>query len=155
MSRLAAIENTLVAAWLGAAILVAAVVAPAAFRVLPTRTLAGALVGQVLPVIFAGGLLIAIVALGLEARMTRYTIPARIWAPFALMIVGCMVAQFIIGPKIEAIRGAIGGAVEGLDASDPRRAQFGRLHGISVLLMGVAMVGAGWALVSRLFQAKS
>jgi len=72
MSRLAVIENTLVAAWLGAAVLVAAVVAPAAFRVLPTRSLAGAVVGQVLPVIFASGFLIAIIAMGLEARMTRF-----------------------------------------------------------------------------------
>ena len=155
MSRLAAIENSLIAAWLGAAILVAAVVAPAAFRILPSRTLAGALVGQVLPVIFAGGLFIAIIALGLEARMTRYTVPARVWAPFAVMIVGCAIAQFFIAPRIETVRAAIGGAVDALDATDPRRVQFGRLHGISVLLMGVAMVGACWALVSKLLQTKS
>ena len=42
----ALISIALVAAWLGAALVVAAVVAPAAFDVLPTRTLAGALVGR-------------------------------------------------------------------------------------------------------------
>src|SRR5215213_9270463 len=45
----------LLSLWLGAAIVVAAVVAPAAFAVLPTRTLAGALVGRVLPSIFWSG----------------------------------------------------------------------------------------------------
>jgi hypothetical protein len=155
MTRLAVIENTLVSAWLGAAILVAAVVAPAAFRVLPSRTLAGAVVGQILPVIFAAGLLIAVIVLGVEARLSRMTLPARAWAPFATMIIGCVLAQFVIGPKIEAVRAAIGGAVELLDASDPRRVEFGRLHGFSVLLMGVAMAGAGWALLTRILQTKS
>jgi hypothetical protein len=45
----------LLAAWLGAGMLLAAVVAPAAFAVLPSRTLAGALVGRVLPTVFIAG----------------------------------------------------------------------------------------------------
>jgi hypothetical protein len=151
MTRLHAVELTLVAVWLGAAILLAAAVAPAAFRVLPSRTLAGALVGQVLPVIFASGLFIAIIALGLEARATRYTLRFAVYAPFVLMIVACVVAQFLIGPKIDAVRAVTGGAVEALDATDPRRVQFGRLHGFSVLCMGVAMLGATWAIVRKLF----
>ncbi|MDE3217575.1 MAG: DUF4149 domain-containing protein, partial [Gemmatimonadota bacterium] len=43
--------------WLGAAVLLAAAVAPAAFAVLPSRSLAGDLVGRVLPVIFWSGML--------------------------------------------------------------------------------------------------
>ena len=39
---------SLLDAWLGAAIFVAAFVAPAAFAVLPTRALAGAIVGRIL-----------------------------------------------------------------------------------------------------------
>ena len=39
-------------AWLGAAVIVASVVTPAAFAVLPSRALAGALVGRVLPALF-------------------------------------------------------------------------------------------------------
>jgi hypothetical protein len=68
----------------------------------------------------------------------------------ALVIVACIVAQFVIGPKIEAVRVAIGGAVDALDASDPRRLQFGRLHAFSVLWMGVAMIGAGLVIVQKL-----
>ena len=155
MNRIAAIEIIVLAAWLGAAILVAAVVAPAAFRVLPSRTLAGALVGQVLPVIFVSGLVVAALAAILETRVAPGAFRLTVAGPLVAMIVGCVVAQFVIGPKIEAVRAAIGGAVEALDAGDPRRVQFGRLHGFSVLWMGVAMLGAGWALLQKLLTRSS
>ena len=150
MSRLTTFEVILLSAWLGAAILVAAVVAPAAFRVLPSRTLAGALVGQVLPVIFISGIIVAILAVVLEARVASGTLRITVTTPFVAMIVACVVAQFVIGPKIESVRAAIGGAVDALAASDPRRIQFGKLHGFSVLWMGVAMLGASWALFQKL-----
>ena len=152
MSRLAAITLILLSAWLGAAILVAAVVAPAAFKVLPTRTLAGALVGQVLPVIFISGLIVAAMVTLLDVRGPRgqgHWIGAGL---LAVMMIGCIVAQFIIAPKIEVARAAIGGPVESVEASDPRRVQFGKLHAFSVLWMGVAMVGAGGAIVQKLTQ---
>lgn len=155
MTRTIAIEAILLAAWLGAAVLVAAAVAPAAFRVLPTRTLAGAVVGEVLPVIFFAGLLIAAIALGLEAvsgaRWSRLTV----LVPYIALMLGCIVAQFIIGPKIEAVRSGITGALDALDPSDPRRVQFGRLHAFSVLWMGVAMIGAVSALVRILHDNKN
>jgi hypothetical protein len=155
MSRMAAVETILLAAWLGAAILVAAVIAPAAFRVLPTRTLAGALVGEVLPVIFISGLVIGAIVVGIEARSgARFGRPT-VAAPFIALILGCVVAQFIIGPRIEAVRASIGGTVEALDSADPRRTQFGRLHGFSVLWMGVAMVGAAGAIVRKTFTMSS
>jgi len=53
----------LLAAWLGAACFVASVVAPAAFDVLPTRTLAGALVGRVIPVLFWSGVIVGVLVL--------------------------------------------------------------------------------------------
>ena len=155
MTRLGAIETVLLAAWLGAAILAAAVVAPAAFRVLPSRTLAGALVGQVLPVIFISGLVVGVAAVALESRVGARFARITVSGPFIALIVGCIVAQFIIGPKIETVRAAIGGAVDALDAADPRRVQFGKLHAFSVLWMGVAMVGATWALLRKLFTMSS
>ena len=154
MTRLATLEVIVVAAWLGAAILTAAAVAPAAFRVLPSRTLAGALVGEVLPVIFVGGIVVAIAAMFLEMRAGNGGWRLTLAAPFIAMIIACVVAQFVIGPKIETVRAAIGGAVDALDASDPRRVQFGRLHGFSVLWMGVAMVAAAWSLLTK-FLSKS
>ena len=155
MSRLATLETIVVAAWLGAAVIVAAAVAPAAFRVLPSRTLAGALVGEVLPVIFIGGIVVAAVAAVLEARVGNGALQIKMAGPFLVMIAACIVAQFIIGPKIEAVRATIGGAVDALDAADPRRVQFGRLHGFSVLWMGVAMAGALWSLLTKVISKSS
>jgi hypothetical protein len=152
MTRLAAISVILLSAWLGAAILAAAVVAPAAFKVLPTRTLAGALVGQVLPVIFISGLIVGAMVTLLNARGPRGHGHWVGTGLLAVMMTGCVVAQFIIAPKIEVARAAIGGPVESVEASDPRRVQFGKLHAFSVLWMGVAMVGAGGAIVQKLTQ---
>jgi hypothetical protein len=134
----------LLAAWLGAAILVAAVVAPAAFAVLPTRTLAGALVGRVLPVLFWSGM-----ALGLVVAALGWSLPARAWRTGGALalVAACAAAQLVIAPRIEAVRAQIGGAVDALDASDPRRQAFGRLHGLSVAWMGVGAIAAFVTLV--------
>ncbi|MEP6620708.1 MAG: DUF4149 domain-containing protein [bacterium] len=145
---------TLLAAWIGAALLVAAVVAPAAFAVLPSRTLAGALVGRVLPVLFWSGMLLGIGVCALSRAAGAGLIGAGASAAFA---VACAIAQLYIAPKIESVRAAIGGAVDALDPSDPRRQAFGRLHGFSVLWMGVAGIGALIALIvmTRLITARS
>jgi hypothetical protein len=151
VNRLTLLEVVLLSAWLGAAILVAAVVAPAAFKVLPTRTLAGALVGQVLPVIFLSGLALAVVGAAIEMRAS----PNTHWIPIAslvVMAVACLLAQFVIGARIETVRAAIGGAVDSLSTDDPRRIQFGRLHAYSVLSMGIGMLGAGGVLLTKFFS---
>jgi hypothetical protein len=134
----------LLAAWLGASLLVAAVVAPAAFAVLPTRTLAGALVGRVLPVIFWSGMALGVVIALLGGRMGigRFGLASSI-----VLAVASAAAQIGVAPRIEALRASIGGAVDALDVTDPRRMAFGRMHGISVLLMGVGMIAAAVALV--------
>ncbi len=127
------------AAWLGAALLTAAVVAPAAFAVLPTRTLAGALVGRVLPVLFVTG-----VALGALLAWRGGRTLAR--AMGLLAVIACGIAQFVIDPRIEAIRRSVGGPMDALAAGDPRRAAFGQLHGLSVLALGGAMLAVTVAL---------
>jgi hypothetical protein len=134
----------LLAAWLGAAILVAAVVAPAAFAVLPTRGLAGALVGRVLPPLFWSGMTIGLVVAALGWRL-----PAPAWRTGSALalVAACAAAQLVIAPRIEAVRRQIGGPVDALDPGDPRRQAFGRLHASSVAWMGL---GALAALVSLL-----
>ena len=142
-----AITVVTLSAWLGAAILVAAVVAPAAFAVLPSRTLAGALVGRVLPVLFYGGALIGLVV----ALLARGTMPsvARVVAG-AMMTVTCLAAQLLVAPRIERIRVDAGRPIDELPPGDSRRAAFGRLHGVSVLLLGAAALAGGAALVLTL-----
>ncbi len=132
--------------WGGAALLVVTTVAPAAFRVLPTRALAGALVGQVLPVVFVLGIVIGMVSVALAPAGAPRMLARRIGA-FGT-IIGCLLAQGIIAPKIAALRVQIGPDIEALATTDPLRMEFGRLHGFSVLALGVAMLFALVALVS-------
>ena len=134
-------------AWLGAALLVATVVAPAAFAVLPTRTLAGALVGRVLPVLFYAGAAIGIVA----ALLGRAAMPslARVVAG-VVMVASCLAAQLVVAPRIERVRLEAARPIDELAVGDPRRAAFGRLHGVSVLLLGIAGIAAAAALVLTL-----
>lgn len=133
----------LLAAWLGAALVVGAVVAPAAFAVLPSRTLAGALVGRVLPVLFWAGIVV-----GLVVTATTWGLPSRGWRIGAALVLAlaCAVAQFVIGPRIERIRVAIGGPIDALDPASPVRQAFGRLHGMSVACLGLAGLAAMLAL---------
>lgn len=128
-------------AWLGAALLAAAVVAPAAFAVLPTRALAGALVGRVLPPLFLAGFALNAIVAGLAARSGGALATPRV-ALATLAAAACAVAQFVIARRIETLRAAIGPSLDALAPGDPRRVAFGRLHGLSVLSLGVAMLAA-------------
>jgi hypothetical protein len=137
----------LLALWLGAAIIVTSVVAPAAFAVLPKRMLAGAVIGRVLPVLFISGIAVGILAHLLASRAAS-VVPAlraglahRIGG--ALLVLGCVGAQFGIGPQISSLRARLPADMETLPTTDPDRVAFGRLHGYSVLLLGLGMVGAG------------
>jgi hypothetical protein len=141
------IEIVLLALWLGAAAFLALVVAPSLFAVLPTRTLAGAVVGRILPPVFIAGIVVGAIVLGLQVA------GRRAWAWHGREIAGttliaaCAIAQFIIAPQINRLRAEIGGPLEDLAASDARRVAFGRLHGISVAWLGLAMLAAAAAMI--------
>ena len=137
----------LLAAWLGAATLAAAVVAPAAFAVLPSRALAGGLVGRVLPPLFLAGIVVGVAAAALQWGAAGPWPALRIALPFVVAL-ECGAAQFGVAPRIARVRAEIGPSVEALALEDPRRHEFGQLHGISVLLLGTAGLAAGGALVA-------
>lgn len=139
-------QVVLLAAWLGAAAIVATAVAPAAFAVLPTRALAGALVGRVLPALFYAGMAAGAIALGLELAGEGGGWSRVRLGGLGAVLVGCVVAQLVIAPRIAKVRAAIGPSLEALAADDARRVAFGRLHGLSVGWLALAMVGAAVAL---------
>src|SRR5438132_11389973 len=93
------VQVGVLALWLGAAIFFGAAVAPALFAVLPSRALAGEVVGRVLPVIFYSGTLIGAAILVAEVRR-RGGWSWRTAAPAAVMIAANAVAQFIVSPRI-------------------------------------------------------
>ncbi|HEY2065819.1 MAG TPA: DUF4149 domain-containing protein [Gemmatimonadaceae bacterium] len=144
----------LLAAWLGAAVLVAGVVAPAAFAVLPSRAMAGALVGRVLPVLFWSGMVV-----GIGVIVATWNVAprgGRIGA-VVVLIVSCAAAQLVVAPRIARLRERIGGSIDALDAADPMRLAFGRLHGVSVAALGVGAAAAlvALVLVTRLVTSRS
>src|SRR5215467_11134812 len=91
-----AIELVALSVWLGAAVLLAAVVAPAAFDVLPSRTMAGDVVGRVLAALLYAGVVISFVVGMIEAvRQSGQR------AGFGFLIgVACM-AALVIGQKLD------------------------------------------------------
>lgn len=135
---------SLLAAWTGVAVFIAAVVAPAAFAVLPTRALAGALVGRTLPVLFALGTLIGALVVILNQSIAA---GHGVTAGGGLLAVMCM-AAILVERRLHQMLAAIGTPMESLAVSDARRVAFGRLHGVSVLLLGIAVMGACVAAVS-------
>ena len=138
--------SLLLSAWLGAAVLFSSVVAPAAFAALPSRTLAGALVGRVLPVVFVAGIVVAAVGLALD-RQGRGRSPRVRRVALIVTAIACGAAQFVVAPRIDAVRRQIDRPIEQLPAGDGRRVAFGRLHAVSVAWLGIAMLSAGMALV--------
>ena len=142
------VQLALLLLWLGGAILFSAIVAPALFATLPTRTLAGAVVGRVLPAIFYSGMVVGVITAFLDWQ-ARGEWSWRGGATMGLvMLVSCAVAQLVVSPRIERVRESIGGVIENLAPDDPRRAEFGKLHAVSVGWLGVAMLCAAIGAVS-------
>jgi hypothetical protein len=135
------------AMWLGAAAFFSIAVAPALFAVLPSRSLAGEVVGRLLPGIFYAGMIAgAIVAVTQFRANDAWRWRTREMSSVVL-IVACAVAQLIVAPRIARLRAEIAGPIEILPVDDARRVAFGRLHGVSVAWLGLAMLAAAVVVV--------
>ncbi|MER3427981.1 MAG: hypothetical protein C4334_07750 [Pyrinomonas sp.] len=129
------------AAWFGGALLFSATVAPALFAVLPSRELAGAVVGRVLPVLNWSGLA---VALALSASARR--LGARRAEIVALaLFAAANLCGLLIGARIQSLRRAMSGPIDALAATDPLRQAFGYWHTLSVIALGVGLIAAAVA----------
>ncbi len=142
----------LLSAWGGAALLTIAVVAPGAFRALPSRGMAGAVVGEVLPTIFITGIMIGLAVALLSGR---HGAAAGATAASLASAGACAVAQFGINPRIVRLREMAGGSIDAWSQDDPRRVMFGMLHGYSVGALAVAMLAGAVALVYLLYGVRS
>src|SRR5688500_17192356 len=121
-------QIVLLAAWIGAAGFFAAVVAPASFEVLPSRELAGALVGRALPVLFLTGIVTALAVLIVEGMRLRQKRRAARVSAAVVIALACATAQFVVAPRIAALRAQLAGPLAALPVDDPGRVAFGRLH---------------------------
>jgi uncharacterized membrane protein len=137
--------------WVGAMASLAFIAAPAIFKVAPSRELAGKIFGLILKrfyylaygcsagVLIAGALRWAGHWRGLNAaEMVRYLI--------ALLMLGLtLYSGLVMTRKLEKLRDEMPGGIDKISKTDPRRAQFNKLHSLSTtlmsfnLLLGLAM----------------
>ncbi len=144
--------------WLGGLIFLAFVEAPTVFSpgLLPTRHLAGSIVGRSLYTLHAMaivcGVVFLIVSMIYSRLTTGYAHPlAARHVLIALMLLLTLISQFAISPKMQAIRERAG-VIDNLPLDSPPRVEFNRLHAWSekfeeaVLLLGlVALYSTGKA----------
>ena len=135
MSWLARSLNALVlGVWLGSWALFAFVVAPVAFRTLPSSADAGKLVGPVLDFLHLYGIA---AGLGMSCLAALGRQPwIRVLLPLVLATI-CAISQFAVTGAIDEVRPTAFGAESTAEAA----AQFSRLHELSRLLYGIT--GAG------------
>jgi hypothetical protein len=140
------VQLVALALWLGAGAFFSFAVAPALFATLPSRTLAGAVVARTLPIVFYSGIVVGGIVVALQAAGGRGALRDVRALCGCLIVAACAVAQFVIGRRISRMRDEIG-SIEALAVDDARRIAFGRLHGMSVAWLGLAMLAAAVALV--------
>jgi uncharacterized membrane protein len=135
--------------WVGGLIFFAFVVAPSAFAVLPTRHLAGSVVGRSIDGLHWMAIVSGIVYLVASLLYSRFSTGAM--HPFAarnvlvvLMLALTLVSQFAIIPRMDTLRAAIG-EIDSVPLDNPARIAFDGLHIWStriegtVLLLGLAL----------------
>jgi hypothetical protein len=140
--------------WLGGLIFFP-VVAQTAFSVLPTRHLAGLVVGRSLGILHWMGVVSAVVFLVSSLLLSRLsTGSAHALAPqnvlVCLMLLLTLISQFGVIPRMDALRASIG-EIDAAPADLAARVQFDALHHWSTRIeSGVILLGLVAAyLVSR------
>jgi Domain of unknown function (DUF4149) len=131
--------------WLGGIVLFA-VLAPTAFSVLPTRHLAGSIVGPMLSKLHWIGLISGIIFLISSLSYSRiatgdvHALSARNLL-LCIMLVLTLISQFGITSRMAALRSSMG-EIDNVPPSDPARLEFNALHAWSTRLeVGVLILG--------------
>lgn len=127
------IRTLALGAWLGAIVYFAAVVTRGAFAVLASRDEAGLLVGFTLGGLHIMGLIAAAIfvlaSVALRKSLRVLIEPAVLGV--ILMAALTAMSQYHLMPRMARLRAEMG-SVEATPPSDPRRAEFDRLHSYSV-----------------------
>jgi hypothetical protein len=137
--------------WLGGMAVAGLVAAPTIFAVLEAwnpvqgRVLAGQVFGSILArlhLILYGAAVVMLVTLTVRRLLGPRPVAYGIRASIIVIMLGMALASgFGIAPRVEAMQREIGGSVAALPESDPRRASFYQLHGLSNMLLSATLVG--------------
>jgi uncharacterized membrane protein len=136
--------------WVGGIIFLSFVEAPTAFGALPSRHMAGTIVGRSLGVLHWMGLIAGLVFWVSSLAYSRLsTGAAHPWAASNLLICGMLlltaVSQFGISPRMAALRTSFVD-IDTVPSSDPGRLEFDALHvwsvrvEVVVLAMGLVTI---------------
>lgn len=138
--------------WIGGIIFLAFVLAPTAFLsgLLPTRHMAGSIVGRSLDLLhymaIVSGIIFLITSMVYSRLATGNPHPlAARHLLIVLMLILTLISQFAISPKMRAIRAEVG-VIDNVPPDNPLRGEFDRLHVWSekfeeaVLLLGLAAI---------------
>jgi hypothetical protein len=144
MSALRFVSLLALTVWLGGMVTIGGVAAPAAFAVLGS-TDAASLVGEMLRRFHlvsygaAGIVLLSLAGMALLGPRPRALAPRL---AITLAMLGAMLVSGLwVDRRVAAMRRDIGAPVGSLAPDDARRIAFGRLHGLSTLLLLFATVG--------------
>jgi hypothetical protein len=137
--------------WLGG-MLVAGLAAPTIFSVLEGwnpiegRVLAGQVFGAILAklhLMLYAAAVVMLLTLTIRRLLGPKPVAYGVRASIIVLMLGLALASgFGIAPRVEAMQRDIGGSVAALPTTDPRRASFYQLHGLSNLLLSATAVGA-------------
>lgn len=138
--------------WIGGIIFLAFILAPVAFTsgLLPTRHMAGSIVGHSLDLLhymaIASGIVFLIASMLLSRLSTGDARPlAARHLLIVLMLMLTVISQFAISPKMHALRAEVG-VIDNVPLDNPLRHEFDRLHVWSekfeeaILLLGLVAI---------------
>ncbi|MFN2238977.1 MAG: DUF4149 domain-containing protein [Thermoanaerobaculia bacterium] len=134
--------------WFGAGAFLVFVAAPAAFGVAPSREVAGNVVGAMLSRwhVLALAAPLALLLIEWKRHDLERTFRVVVLAAALLLASGQVGADL----RVRAMRFRSATPISQLSPSSPARIAFGRLHGISMLLMALQVVCAGLAVATGL-----
>jgi hypothetical protein len=151
MAVLRFLSLTTLAVWVGGLGILGGIAAPVMFATLQEHDPVGGreTAGVVFGVIFqhfqsaswiCGGILLILLGVrtALGPRPRRLSI--RIWTLIAMLAISIGTSVYLV-PRIDRIREGAAGTIASLPAEDPRRVEFGRLHGLSNGLMLLTLAG--------------
>ena len=138
------------ALWIGGLAALGIVAAPSVFAVLESadpvggRTLAGLVFGDIFLRFqqlawILGGLLISLLILraALGPRPRRLAVQLGL---VSAMLAASLYSGLVLAPRIDTIRTDTSGTIANLPDTDPTKAEFGRLHGLSNGLMALTLL---------------
>jgi hypothetical protein len=133
--------------WVGSTIFLMFFVAPDAFRLMPTRDFAGAIVGLSLTRLHLMGMVAALIFLVCHTWLIKR--PEALIRPAALLVLLMVIltaaSQYGVTPRMADLRQemvAEHGSVDGTPRTHPLRLAFGRLHAVSATMeMTILLLG--------------